>query len=260
LRLIETRPPLEVEEAEYARLLGLPRGHVFEEPLAGLARWAREWYEENGRPWSCAREVERLEIVNGATRVEGAELDSPPLTARLERAGATAAVVAAVGAGPEAESEAGRLWREGHPDRYFFLEIFASAVVEALLKRLAGGLCTWADEQGLDALPPYSPGYRGWPLTDQQALLDLIVGAGEPLPSPLEVLETGQLRPKKSQLALFGLAPRSDKTARLTELIPCTTCSYSPCRYRRAPFDRLEYDSGDTRPTNPTAPKPGEGR
>ena len=74
-------------------------------------------------------------------------------------------------------------------DRYFFLETYASAVVEGLLKRLAARLCAWADGHGLAALPPYSPGYRGWPLTDQHALLDLVRGAGDPLPSPLEVLE-----------------------------------------------------------------------
>jgi hypothetical protein len=73
---------------------------------------------------------------------------------------------------------------------------------------------------------------------------------------PLEALETGQLRPKKSQLALFGLAPESEETTRLTDLIPCTTCSYSPCRYRRAPFERLEYDFDDTRPTSPIEPTP----
>ena len=257
MKLLETRPSLEVEEAEYTRLLGLPRGHVLEEPLDGLARWARSWYEENGRPWSYAREVERLEVANGTIRVESIELDSPHLTARLERAGATTAVVAAVAAGPEAESEAGRLWRSGHPDRYFFLETYASAVVEGLLKRLAGLLCTWADEQGLAALPPYCPGYRGWPLTDQHVLLELVVGSGDRLPSPIEVLETGQLRPKKSQLALFGLAPGSEEMARLRDLVPCTTCGYSPCRYRRAPFEPLEYDLVDIRPTSPIEPRPG---
>ena len=71
-------------------------------------------------------------------------------------------------------------------------------------------------------------------------ILVVVRGGGDPLPSPLEILTSGQLRPKKSQLALFGLAPRSVETTRLTELIPCTTCSYSPCRYRRAPFERLE--------------------
>jgi hypothetical protein len=257
MRLLETHPSLEVEEAEYTRLLGLPRGHVLEEPLDGLARWAREWYEENGRPWISARRVERLEVSEDTTRVESTELSSPHLTARLQRAGATTAVVAAAGAGPEAEEEAGRLWRAGHPDRYFFLETYASAVVEALLKRLAAHLCSWADERGLAALPPYSPGYRGWPLTDQHALLDLVRGAAEPLPSALEVLASGQLRPKKSQLALFGLAPESEETTRRTELIPCTTCSYSPCRYRRAPYQRLEYDPEEERPTGPNTPWPG---
>jgi hypothetical protein len=255
VRVHETLPRVEVEEAEYGRLLGLPRGFVLEEPLADLARWAREWYEANGRPWVCARQVDSLESGDGTTRVESTALSSPRLAARLEGAGATTAVVAAVGAGPEAEEEAGRLWREGHPDRYFFLEVYASAVVEALLRDLAGRLCAWADERGLAALPPYSPGYRGWPLTDQHRLLDLVRGVHDPLPSPLEVLASGQLRPKKSQLTLFGLAPKSERTTHLADLIPCTSCDHSPCRYRRAPFRPLEYDlegAGPTRPLDPT--------
>lgn len=254
MRLHETATRVRVEEAEYARLLGLPRGHVMEEPLAGLALWAREWYETNGRPWTCARGVESLETGSETTRVETTELSSPHLAARLQRAEATAAVVAAVGAGPEAEEEAGRLWRQGHPDRYFFLETYASAVVEALLRGLVGRLCAWADERGLAALPPYSPGYRGWPLTDQHRLLELVRGADAPLPSPLEILASGQLRPKKSQLALFGLAPKSERTTGLAELIPCTMCDHSPCRYRRAPFRPLEYDLGGTRPTRLIGP------
>lgn len=256
MRLLETDPAPVVEESRYTRLLGLPRGHVLDEPLDGLARWAREWYGVSGRPWIYARQVEHLEIGEGATRVESTELASPHLTERLRQARATTAVVAAVGAGPEAEEEAGRLYRSGHPDRYFFLEIFASAVVESLIERLSAHLCAWGDRSGLDALPPYSPGYRGWPLTDQSALLDLVRGVGDPLPSPLEVLSSGQLRPKKTQLALFGLAPTSGKTKRLTDLIPCSACAHSPCLYRRAPFDRVEYDLEDTRPTDPLAPRP----
>lgn len=258
MKLAETRPPVTVDEHEYSRLLGLPRGHVLEDALDGLARWAREWYEENGRPWSLARRVERLEIRDGTTRIETSGLSSPHLTARLQRAEATTAVVAAVGAGAEAEDEARRLWRAGHPDRYFFLETYASAVVEGLLRRLAARVCAWADEHGLAALAPYSPGYRGWPLADQHVLLELVLAGGDPLPGPLEVLASGQLRPKKSQLALFGLAPSSEKTMRLAELVPCTTCSYSPCRYRRAPFDPLEYDLGDERPGRPILPRRGE--
>lgn len=258
MRLLQTRPAPAVEESRYKRLLGLPRNHVLDDSLAELAQWAREWYDEHGRPWIHARQAERLELTEEGTRVESSDLSSPRLTARLRQAGATTAVVAGMGAGPEAEEEAGRLWRSGHPDRYFFLEIYASAVVESLLEQLSGQLCGWGDQNGLDALPPYSPGYRGWPLADQSVLLDLVRGTDNSLPSPLEALSSGQLRPKKSQLALFGLAPTSGRTKRLSELIPCTTCSLSPCAYRRAAFDRVQYDLEDRRSTNPYAPTPDQ--
>lgn len=255
MRLEEAPAAVDVEENEYVRLLGLPRGRVLEEPLAGLARWARDWFEENGQPWVVARQTDGLELDGATVRVESRELTSPELAARLERADAGTAVVAALGAGPEAEAEAGRLWRAGEPDRYFFLETYASAVVESLMKSLAGRLCAWADEQGLAVLPPYSPGYRGWPLDDQRILFELVAKTGE-LPSLLEVMESGQLRPKKSQLTLFGVAPSSQETARLAELIPCTDCSYSPCRYRRAPYVPVEYDPVSGYGTRPTPSEP----
>ena len=258
MRPLETQAAPHVEESEFKRLLGLPRDHVLEEPLAGLAAWAREWYEENGRPWIHARRVERLELEDDSTRIDSRVLKSAHLAARLRRGEATSAVVAALGAGPEAEEEAGRLWTAGHPDRYFFLETYASAVVESLLKQLAGALCEWADEQDLHALPPYSPGYRGWPLDDQHILFDLVRGGGAALPGKVEILSSGQLKPKKTQLTLFGLAPASEQTTRITDLIPCTACSYAPCRYRRAPFEPLEYDFDETRSARVAPRAPGE--
>jgi hypothetical protein len=57
-------------------------------------------------------------------------------------------------------------------------------------------------------------------------------------PIPLDVLESGMLRPKKSLLAVFGLTRHVDRVNRLTDLVPCQNCSFSPCQYRRAPYRR----------------------
>jgi hypothetical protein len=51
----------------------------------------------------------------------------------------------------------------------------------------------------------------------------------------VEVLESGALRPKKSLLAVFGLTRHTDRVLRLTELNPCSNCSFTPCQYRRTP-------------------------
>lgn len=44
-----------VSDAEYARLLGLPRTRALEGDLALRAQAARAWYAANGRPWVAAR-------------------------------------------------------------------------------------------------------------------------------------------------------------------------------------------------------------
>ena len=47
---IEPNPKVEVQAAEYQRLLGYPAGHVLGGRAKDLAEWARAWYAEHGRP------------------------------------------------------------------------------------------------------------------------------------------------------------------------------------------------------------------
>jgi hypothetical protein len=85
-------------------------------------------------------------------------------------------------------------------------------------------------------LPHYSPGYPEWDISQQAKLLTLMKTNAK-LPGELDVLESGMLRPKKSLLAVFGLTKQIDRVRKLTELVPCENCSFSPCQFRRAPYD-----------------------
>ena len=123
---------LNVAAEEYVRLLGYPRGRVLEGRARELADWAMEWYAENGRPWFYARQAESLEITGDSIAIDGVKFSSRRLKSTLEQAQAHSAILVAVGAGEEAEQEAGRRWAEEKPDEYFFLEVYASAVVEHL--------------------------------------------------------------------------------------------------------------------------------
>jgi hypothetical protein len=227
--------PVDVQPAEYLRLLGYPRDFVPSGRASELAEWARQWYTAHGRPWVHEKEVESLELSSGAVRLDGETFSSRRLHATLEEAGAHAAVLVAVSAGPEAEEYARQLWREEKPDEYFFLEVYGSAVVEHLVTTTGARLCGWAEERRMAVLPHYSPGYAGWDIAEQNRLLELI---GEALPGPLGVLPSGGLQPKKSLLAVFGLTRHIDRVQRLTDLIPCENCSFSPCQFRRAPYRR----------------------
>jgi hypothetical protein len=231
-RLIDIRPAVDVPTSEYDRLLGYPPGAARSERSLELAQWARAWYAENGRPWIYARQSDALSWSADSFAIEGVAFSSSRLRRTLADAEARGVFLAAVSAGPELEEYARRLWEEEKPDEYFFLEMFGSAVVERLITQTGGRLCEWADANGQAVLPHYSPGYPEWDIAEQSWLLNLI---GRDLPGALEALESGALRPKKAQIAVFGLAPMTDRLRRLRGLIPCETCSLAGCQYRRSP-------------------------
>lgn len=238
MEIVDRQPEIDVDPAEYIRLLGYPRGHVLEGRALELADWARAWYAEHGRPWTYARLVEDVRTADDGVMIDGTRFGGRRLRASLSRAGADAAFVAAVSAGEEAEAEAQRLWREERPDEYFFLEVFASAVVEHLTTMAGAQLCAWAEARNMAVLPHDSPGYAGWDVAEQAALLDVIARKTASMPGAIRVLPSGALWPKKSLLAVFGVTRRVDEVRRLTELVPCENCSFRNCQYRRVPYRR----------------------
>jgi hypothetical protein len=111
--------------------------------------------------------------------------------------------------------------------------------VEHLVTTIGAKLCAWAEARQLAVLPHYSPGYTDWDISQQPALLELIRRTQQfKLPSEISVMESGMLRPKKSLLAVFGLTSHLEKARRLTDLVPCENCSFTPCQYRRVPYRR----------------------
>ena len=238
IALEDVRPVVQVDPAEYARLLGYPRGHRLDGRAAALAAEAEAWYAEHGRPWIFAREASTLALDADGVRIDGRRFASARLRASLIDAGAHRAVLVAVGAGPELEAEAARRWQDEKPDEYFFLEVYGSAVVEHLVTQAGARLCGWAETQGLAVLPHDSPGYPEWDIAEQAALHALLTASAAPLPGPLEVLDSGALRPKKSLIAVFGVTRHVDRLTHLRDLIPCERCSFAPCQYRRTPYRR----------------------
>jgi hypothetical protein len=169
----------EISDRTYNRFLRYPAARPLEGPLAENAAWAREWFRVNAHPWCCAV---RADAAVHARAV-----------ALLPEADEYANIVAS--AGPEPDAEAAERWAAGEPDRYFFIESFASAIVEALVLETRARLST--DKH-------LSPGHRGWPLEENPILMNSIRAAGT-LPGPLDMLPSGMLTPKKSQLAVCPL-------------------------------------------------------
>ncbi|MGO9516391.1 MAG: hypothetical protein ACLPND_05050 [Candidatus Korobacteraceae bacterium] len=250
---------VDVPQQELTRLLGYPRGFELEGRARELADWTRNWYAHHGRPWFYARQVESLEFESGAAagetirpdliKIDGVVFNSKRLHTAFKQAGAHSAILVAVGAGPEAEEEARRLWREEKPDEYFFLEMYASAVVEQLTTIAGARLCDWAEQRGMAVLPHSSPGYPDWDVAEQPRLLKLIRHTrSEQFPSRVDAFDSGMLRPKKTQLAVFGVTRHTERLQRLTSLIPCESCSFGPCQYRRAPYKRAPRTTAEPLP------------
>ena len=233
--LVDSSPGVNVQEEEYRRLLGYPSNHALGERPRELSAWARRWYAEHGRPWVYVREAD-LHIETENLRIGGTDFRSKQLRDHLQQAAAQRVMLVAVSAGPECEEHARQLWQDSKPDEYFFLEMFGSAVVEHLVATLSGRICDLAEREGLMAVPHYSPGYTGWDVADQNKLFELIgSGMTQPFPGQIGVLPSGMLRPKKSLLAIVGLAPLTGRTPD-RRFVPCDNCAFSPCQYRRAPY------------------------
>ncbi len=233
MEFADTSPDVSVQPEEYNRLLGYPRNWVLSGRPSDLAGAARAWFARNGKPWVYARQAERLDLANDSIRIDGVPFTSQRLRQTLQKAEAHSVLLVAASAGPDLEQEAQKLWREEKPDEYFFLETLGSAVVEHLITAAGARLCAWAEDEHMAVLPHYSPGYSEWDIAEQPRLLQLI---GLTLPGKMEALDSGALRPKKSQLAVFGLTRHTDRLRRLTDLVPCEDCSFFTCQYRRAPY------------------------
>jgi hypothetical protein len=237
IEISDAAPAIDVQQAEFTRLLGYPRGWVLSGRANELAAWAREWYARHGRPWVYAREARALHVNDAAIEIEGVAFSSARLRNTLQAAGAHGAILVAASAGQELENEAQARWRDEKPDEYFFLEVYGSAVVEHLVTMTGARLCAHADADGVAVLPHYSPGYPEWTIREQPDLLAL-VRHGKPDAVPLEVLDSGMLRPKKSLLAVFGLTRHTERVRPLSGLSPCENCSFVPCQYRRSAYRR----------------------
>jgi hypothetical protein len=235
IEFAETFRSVDVEPGEYNRLLGYPRGWVLNGRARELADRARDWYGRHGRPWVHVREAASLELTERSFRIEATAFSSERFRRALLAAEAHRVVLAVISAGPELEQETSQLWSNEKPDECFFLDAFGSAVVERLAAMTGARLRACVQGDHLAVLPHYSPGYSDWDLSEQKSLFELI---NAHIPScPVEALDSGALRPKKSLLAVFGIAPLAARVRQVNDEVPCENCSLNSCDYRRTPLD-----------------------
>ena len=236
----------EVPEREYRRLLGLPRRAEPTGELVERAQQARAWYADHGRPFLAARRIE-LSTCSARRVALGTRdvLESEVLAGQLRAGGAHALVVMAASAGHEVAAAAARSWNDGRPDEGFFLDRFAAAIAEALVRHATATIRAEFLQPGERLLAHCAPGCGKWPLDGQNRLATLLgangstVGSGSSLEpgglslGPVTLLASGALRPQHSMLGALGVTRR---IVRHQAVNPCGRCDLDPCWYRRVPL------------------------
>ena len=132
------------------------------------------------------------------------------------------------------EEEAQKYWEQGIPDKYYFLEIYGSAVVEELISSNTRQICSNSEIEGYSVLDRYSPGYYGWDISGQHDLFGVISQSVNEIRNKLKIMESGMLWPKKSQISLNGLSRYISKSK--GNQLPCVSCFYENCDFRKAPY------------------------
>lgn len=238
-----------IDERELLRLLGLPRSRELDGELGERADESRAWYAANGRPFAATRRVDVHDVSATDVRLaDGTELRSAALAEGLLATHGHAVVVLAVSAGREVAAETSRLWGSDRPDAAYFLDRFAVAVTEALVRWSSASECREASRAGETLLPPLSPGCGRFEMGDQQRLMRLLgadeapgplnldgsLGEGRLSIGPVQLLTSGALDPPHSLLAAFGVTRQALAEATPDDL--CRACELDPCAFRRAPF------------------------
>lgn len=245
-----------VSDGEFNRLLGLPAGMLPGDEIEDRKRWVREWYEQNGRPWTAVSPPLNVRVDTGGVWIEERYFASVFLADKFRHVGVDSLVIVVASAGPQAESEAALRWKQEEPDLYYFLEVYASAVVQALLAQVGFRLCGDYESNARNVITPYSPGFDGWDLRDQLELLDLAKSVmGEAL-GPIQALDSGALRPKKSEIAVFGLTGRKVDNGLSTSYVPCTECALIACQYRKREYVHHHFHALAETPENSIDQKP----
>jgi hypothetical protein len=190
----------------YRRHLGVPRGTELEGRARALADDALAWYRAHGTPWAHAVIRKILENTGEMIVLEGGTgLTGEAISAGFRAAGVHAVLLVAASAGAKVDGEVDRLWREGRPDEAMFLSALAVAMAEHLRDRVSEIVGEEQARLGLVSLPRYAPGYDGWDLSGQLALVAALEERG-----PLRVLPSGGLLPQKSTVVAIGLSARTE--------------------------------------------------
>ena len=208
-RLVD-RAPFHLETREVWRLLGYPPGRSRPTPLV-IAR-IEEMLEES----------RALIDPRGCYTIKS--LRETPADGPFRGADQIAYSVTTIGR--RLEERVAELARRGETLRALVLDAIGSATVESVTDSINAEICRQVGQAGVFTNRRISPGYRGWPITAQTEIFEL-------LPSRLSGVQlkpTFFMEPRKSISAAISIGRH---VAHSKYVSICAFCDRRDCAYRR---------------------------
>ena len=221
------------DPADVCCALGYPAGEQPEVALDALRgiddHGELLWEVEAG--WATYGDLE-VDRAGGRVRLGGEPFEAGELVcAQLARATSVAVFLCTVG--PGISDLMGRLMSGGDPFTSFVASWLGSLAVERAADRLQEELGRRAAANGLRLTNRYSPGYCGWPVSDQQRLFRLL----PPGFCGVRLSKTSLMQPIKSVSGFIGVGQSAvfdDYTCARCELESCIARTVRAARQARA--------------------------
>jgi hypothetical protein len=159
---------------------------------------------------------------SGTLDIGGIRLSTGRIIAKEMRGAEEAAVfLCTIGPGPERRVR--ELLDSGEGSEAFIMDAVASLMAENAAETVHAAVIARAAAAGQGATERYSPGYCGWPVSDQGSLLSLLPSGA----CGVSLSESSLMRPLKSVSGVIGTGPGLERRG-----YRCAVCGRKDCPYR----------------------------
>lgn len=210
---------------------GIPE--PFGEMITGIVDHLPEYCEP--RAGYTIREIFRSEGRNDGFTVGNHFLNLQKIIA-FQLLNAEKAVLFTCTIGDAMEKLAAEYFHKGDPVMGHFTDTVASAAVEQVAGILHDHIASTVADSGLGITNRFSPGYCGWPVTEQHALFSFFPERF----CGITVTDSALMLPKKSVSGIIGVGPNA-----VREPYFCERCNRRECSYRT--YRQLQAQVKDNR-------------
>jgi hypothetical protein len=130
--------------------------------------------------------------------------------------------------GDQVEQYSKQLMREGHALEGFIADIIGSEIAEGVADYIHKRIEKDQASTGVNTTNRYSPGYCGWPVSDQQQLFSLMGGSM----CGIHLTNSSLMVPIKSVSGIVGLGKEVENSG-----YACDICEVDQCLYRNKKKD-----------------------